>query len=69
MTISELYTIFDDVSDFTKINVYSPVKKGHFMANKLLFSGRFSDMSIELTQAHVVRFSHDYSQDTLFVII
>lgn len=22
MTISELYAIFDDVSDFTKINVY-----------------------------------------------
>lgn len=69
MTISELYTIFDDVSDFTKINVYVAVKNGHFMDNELLFSGRFSDMSIELTQAHVVRFRHDYSQDTLFVIV
>lgn len=69
MTISELYAIFDDVQDFTKINVYGAVKNGHFMDNKLLFSGRFSDMSIELTQENVVRFSYDYSQDTLFVII
>lgn len=69
MTISELYAIFDDVSDYTKINVYVAVPNGHFMDNKLFFSGRFSDMSIELTQAHVVRFSHDYSQDTLIVIV
>lgn len=69
MTISELYEMFDDISDYTKINVYVAVPNGHFMDNQLFFSGRFSDMSIELTQAHVVRFSHDYSQGTLFVII
>lgn len=69
MTISELYEMFDDISDYTKINVYVAAPNDHFMANQLLFSGRFSDMSIELTQAHVVRFRHYYSQHTLFVII
>lgn len=69
MSISELYSIFDDVSDFTKINVYGAVKNDHFMDNKLLFSGRFSDMSIELAQEHVARFRYDYSRDLLFVII
>ena len=38
MAISELYAIFDDVSDFTKINVYGAVKNGHFMDNKLLLA-------------------------------
>ena len=69
MTISELYETFDGVSDFTKINIYSPVQNGHFMDNKLLFSDRFSEMNIELMQAHVVRFSNDYLKDTLLVII
>ena len=69
MTISELYEMFDDVSDFTKINVYECVKNSNFIDNKPLFSGRFNEMSIELTQAHVVRFSHDYSQDALFVTV
>lgn len=63
MTISELYRMFDDISYYTKTNVYVADP------NQLFFSGRFSDMSIELTQAHVVRFRYDYSQDTLFVII
>lgn len=69
MTISELYETFDDVSDYTRIKVYSSVLNGHIMPNQLIFSGIFSAMSIELTKAHVVRFSHDYSQDTLFVVV
>lgn len=37
MTISELYETLDDVSDYTRIKVYSSVLNGHIMPNQLIF--------------------------------
>ena len=42
MTVAELYEMFDDVSDLTKINIFVSVPNGHHMASQLFFSGRFN---------------------------
>ncbi len=69
MTVSELYEMFDDISDFTKITVYICKTTGRFMDDEIVFSGVFKDMPIDVRQSNVIRFSHDYSQDTLAVIV
>lgn len=69
MTISELYEMFDDVSDYTRIAVYDNRSGGRFVDYNAVFDGYFNDMPIDIRQADVARFSHDYSQDALFVIV
>lgn len=77
MTVSELYVMFVDVSDFTKITVYAQRMENRCFAGScrglldydVIFNGVFDDMPIGIRQSDVVRFSHDYSQNTLAVII
>lgn len=76
MTISELYQMFDDMSDFTRIKVFEaknakPYSRENvdISSNTLIFSGVFGLMSNLLKQSQVICFGSDYAKDTLYVII